>query len=113
MKAPNKISAREITNPAVYFNRRTFIRAGILAASAVATGLAYRRLNPVAKGKVDTPLIQGVISPPAGSAEANGFRVSEPKTSLQDITHYNNFYEFSTDKEAVADAGIGNHGCGG
>ena len=50
MKEPNKISAREVTDPAVYFNRRNFIRAGILAASAVATGLVYRRLNHVATG---------------------------------------------------------------
>ena len=104
MKEADKISAREITDPAVYFNRRVFIRAGILAASAVATGLAYRRLNPVATGKVDTPPIQGIITPPATATDANGFRVAEPETSLQDITHYNNFYEFSTDKEGVAPA---------
>jgi hypothetical protein len=47
MKEPTKIRADEITQPTVYFNRRMFIRAGILAASAVATGLVYRRLNPV------------------------------------------------------------------
>jgi sulfoxide reductase catalytic subunit YedY len=28
--------------------------------------------------------------------------LSEARTSYQDITHYNNFYEFSTDKQAVA-----------
>ncbi len=104
MKEPNKISASEITDPAVYFNRRMFIRAGILAASAVATGLVYRRLNPVATGKIDTPLIQGIQTPSAATAEAEGFRVSDKETSLQDITHYNNFYEFSTDKEGVAPA---------
>lgn len=104
MKEPNKISAREITPPAVYFNRRTFIRAGILAASAAATGMVYRRLNPAGKGKVNTPVIAGVKKPPAAAADASGFRVDEPETSLQDITHYNNFYEFSTDKEGVASA---------
>ena len=103
MKESNKILAREITDPAVYFNRRTFMRAGILAASAVATGTIYRHLNPVGKGKVNTPLIQGV-SPPPVSADASGFRVADRQTSLQDITHYNNFYEFSTDKEGVAPA---------
>ena len=102
MKEPNKISADEITDPAVYFNRRTFIRAGILAASAVATSLAYRRLNPVASGTVKTARIDGVIT--TATNDASGFRVTEPETSLQDITHYNNFYEFSTDKEGVAPA---------
>jgi sulfoxide reductase catalytic subunit YedY len=30
--------------------------------------------------------------------------VAEPQTPVQDVTHYNNFYEFSTDKERVASA---------
>ncbi len=107
MKEPNKISNREVTPADVYFNRRTFIRAGILAASAVATGVAYRRLNPVAAGKVNTPVIQGITKPDATTAEAAGFRVNEPETSFEDITHYNNFYEFSTDKEGVAPAAAG------
>jgi sulfoxide reductase catalytic subunit YedY len=107
LKDPNKISAREVTDPAVYFNRRRFIQAGILAASAVATGVAYRRLNPVAAGKVNTPVIRGITKPAAATANATGFRVDEPETSLEDITHYNNFYEFSTDKEGVAPAAAG------
>ncbi|HUA66959.1 MAG TPA: protein-methionine-sulfoxide reductase catalytic subunit MsrP [Candidatus Saccharimonadales bacterium] len=104
MKEPNKKIASEITDPAVYFNRRAFIRAGILAASAVATGLVYRRLNPVGAGKIDTPSIQGIVTPPMAAADADGFRVPDKETSLQDITHYNNFYEFSSDKEGVASA---------
>jgi sulfoxide reductase catalytic subunit YedY len=104
LKEPNKISASEITDPAVYFNRRNFIRTGILAASAVATGVVYRRLNHVATGKVETPAIHGVKTPDVATADTTGFRVAEPETSLQNITHYNNFYEFSTDKEGVAEA---------
>jgi methionine sulfoxide reductase catalytic subunit len=106
VKDSNKISRSEITDPAVYFSRRKFIRAGILAASAVATGAAYRYLNPVGRGKVDTPKIQGLTKPTAAE-DARGFRVNEPETSLEDITHYNNFYEFSTDKEEVAVAAAG------
>ncbi len=103
MKEANKISASEITEPAVYFTRRNFIRAGVLAASAVATGLAYRRLNPVGGGQVNTPVIADVTRPAETNA-ASGFHVAEAQTALEDITHYNNFYEFSTDKEAVAPA---------
>jgi sulfoxide reductase catalytic subunit YedY len=102
LKEPNKISASEITDPAVYFNRRNFIRTGILAASAVATGVVYRRLNHPAAGKVETPVIQGLTT--AATNNADGFRVAEAETPFQDITHYNNFYEFSTDKEGVASA---------
>ena len=108
MKEPNKIPDNEITDPAFYFSRRTFIRTGIAAATVVATGLVYRQLNPVAKGTVNTPLIKGLVTNPAvAAADATGFRVAEPETSLQDITHYNNFYEFSTDKEGVAPAATG------
>jgi sulfoxide reductase catalytic subunit YedY len=102
VKEPNKISASEVTDPAIYFNRRNFIRTGILAASAVATGVAYRRLNHVARGEIKTANIEGLV--PVTTNGASGFSVGEPVTSLENITHYNNFYEFSTDKEGVAAA---------
>ncbi len=103
MTSSNKIPASEITDPADYFNRRTFMRTGVVAATAVATGLVYRRLNPVSTGTVDTPLIEGLTTP-ATAAVDNNFSVTDPPTSLDHITHYNNFYEFSTDKEGVAAA---------
>jgi methionine sulfoxide reductase catalytic subunit len=102
LKDPDKITAREVTDPAVYFNRRKFIQTGILAASAVATGAVYRRLNHPATGAIQTARIEGLTA--AATNDAGGFRVAEAETSLQDITHYNNFYEFSTDKEGVAAA---------
>ncbi|HEU5396658.1 MAG TPA: protein-methionine-sulfoxide reductase catalytic subunit MsrP [Verrucomicrobiae bacterium] len=107
MKESNKISGRDITPPSVYFNRRQFIRAGILAASAVATGALYRQLNPVGTAttrKVVQPKIDGIQTNAVAAAAAadSGFRVDEAETSYDDITHYNNFYEFSTDKEEVA-----------
>src|SRR5436190_6033649 len=83
------------------------MRVGILAASTVATGLIYRRLNRVGSVTTDTPLIQELTTFPTATADANGFRVADPETPLQDITHYNNFYEFSTDKEGVAPAAAG------
>lgn len=102
MKERNKTSAAEITDPAVYFNRRNFIRTGILAASAAATGVVYRRLNHPATGEIKTARIEGLT--PAMTNAATGYRTDESETSLENITHYNNFYEFSTDKEGVASA---------
>jgi sulfoxide reductase catalytic subunit YedY len=100
-----KIFDAEITPPEAYFNRRTFMRAGIAAASVLATGALYRELNagPTGHGKGKTGLAQLNV---AGSTQPanSGFTVDEPKTSEEDITHYNNFYEFSTDKEGVAPA---------
>jgi len=108
MKDENKILAREVTPPSVYFNRRNFIRAGILAASAVATGVVYRKLNPVGTDTgppVKTAKIADVQKLAVTQTnDASGFTVNEKETSFDDITHYNNFYEFSTGKEEAARA---------
>lgn len=103
MKDPNKILREEITPLSLYFNRRNFIRTGILAASAVATGAIYRQLNHVSTTTIKTATITGLASATNAPADS-GFTVNEPETSFEDITHYNNFYEFSTDKQGVADA---------
>jgi len=94
--AKDKVLSSEITPEHVYLNRRNFIRAGLVAGTAVATGLTYRFFNP--SGEVE----------PATSDIADLKRANvQPETgelanSLTDITNYNNFYEFSTDKRAVA-----------
>jgi len=79
------------------------MRAGVLGASMAATGFVYRRLNPVGQGTVKAPPIEGIRAP-VTTGEGAGFRTTETPTSFSDITHYNNFYEFSTAKEGVAPA---------
>jgi sulfoxide reductase catalytic subunit YedY len=96
----------EITPASVYWNRRAFMRGGIVVASAAATGLLYRGLNGVSNAKVDTKAIDGLASA-EGGAPGSGFRVDEPMTPLESIAHYNNFYEFSTDKDGVAPLAAG------
>jgi sulfoxide reductase catalytic subunit YedY len=85
----------EITPENVYLNRRNFIRAGLLAGTAVATGLTYRFFNPQPIASVETQEFASVEAPKTVS------EVGSPN-SLEDISNYNNFYEFSTDKRAVA-----------
>ncbi len=80
------------------------MRAGLLAAGAVATSLVYRRLNPLPTGTVETRPLEGLVTPPASTAAADGYVAADAETSFDKITHYNNFYEFSTDKEGVAPA---------
>src|SRR5437763_308567 len=83
----DKIPAREITPEAVYLRRREIMRGGAALALAAATGLGARRagadagLPPIKKGP---------------------FATGEPQTPLKDVTGYNNFYEFGTDKEDPA-----------
>jgi sulfoxide reductase catalytic subunit YedY len=104
MKTSSGPPSSEITPENVYFNRRNFIKAGVLAATTIETGWLYRRLNSPSADDVDTARIQ-VATPTAPASW--GFRTDEEQTSLPDVAHYNNFYEFSTNKDAVAGAASG------
>lgn len=102
IKKPTEIKSSEITDQKAYLNRRLFMRGAVLVGSAAATGFLYRKLNPPAAVIEERPRIAGLITTPADDAMRKGFKISEPQTSFEDITNYNNFYEFSTDKRSVA-----------
>jgi sulfoxide reductase catalytic subunit YedY len=104
IKKPSDIRSGEITDEKVYLNRRLFMRGAILAGSVTATGLLYRKLNPPPAVIQEQPRIAGVVQPPTDEAMRKGFKVDEQLTSFEDITNYNNFYEFSTEKRSVASA---------
>jgi sulfoxide reductase catalytic subunit YedY len=87
----------EVTPPEVFFNRRAFMRAGVIAAGAAGTALLYRKLNGIDLVTTQTAEVQGVQA-----ASDPSFVVDEAKTSYESITNYNNFYEFTTDKDGVA-----------
>lgn len=95
----------EVTPPSLYANRRRFMQGvgavGTLAASA---GI-YRWFNPVRNMELDTAAIDDLASVELTREQRieQGFLVDEPMTSESNIISYNNFYEFSTDKYAVAD----------
>ncbi|CAA9386431.1 MAG: Protein-methionine-sulfoxide reductase catalytic subunit MsrP [uncultured Pyrinomonadaceae bacterium] len=95
VKNPNEIKSSEITDEKTYLNRRNFIRAGLLAGTTLATAGVYRFINPPPPKEVVTAEIQNIIQPP-------DFRAEEKLNSFEEITNYNNFYEFSTSKTAVA-----------
>lgn len=94
MGASDKIKSSDITDESTYLNRRNFIRAATLAGTAAATGIGYRLLNPPPPKEVVTANIDVI----ARSESV----LADEKTSFEDITNYNNFYEFSTDKRGVA-----------
>jgi sulfoxide reductase catalytic subunit YedY len=101
------IRSSEITDEKTYFDRRLFMRGAVLAGSVAATGFLYRKLNSPAAVVQERPRITGVVTPTSEEAARNGFKVNEKLTSFQDITNYNNFYEFDTDKQGVAAAARG------
>jgi len=94
IKKPNDIKSSEITPENVYLNRRNFIRAGVLAGTTLATAGIYRFINPPPPKDANTAKIENIIET---NTAPNG-----ELTLLKDITNYNNFYEFSTSKTAVA-----------
>ena len=103
IKKSHDIKSSEITDEKVYLNRRLFMRGAVLAGSVAATGFIYRKLNPPAAEITKGETIQVVDSASKVNSSA-GFKTNEPLTALEDITNYNNFYEFSTEKRAVASA---------
>src|SRR2546426_11261425 len=102
IEKPSDIRSSEITDQTTFLNRRLFMRGAILAGSVTATGLLYRKLNSPLAVVEERPKIAGLVKPPTDEAIRGGFKVNEPLTSFEDINNYNNFYEFSTDKQSVA-----------
>jgi sulfoxide reductase catalytic subunit YedY len=83
-----KIKSSEITPKHLYLSRRDFLKtAGILSGSTLLAACA-----PQAEATPVAP------APPIGG-KTDEF--GDPANSFEDITNYNNYYEFSTDKGAV------------
>jgi len=102
IRKPSDIPSSEITSPEEYarfLNRRRFLRAAV-GAGAVALGA--ERLSEVFSPNIDVSAdskLQTVKSPLTTAGEQ--------LTSLQDITHYNNYYEFGVPKnEPSENAGV-------
>ena len=75
---------------------------GVAAASVAVTGIAYRRLNRTESIPLTTDRLAG-FSPATEEGAALGFNLSEQQTPLARAINYNNYYEFTTDKQAVAE----------
>lgn len=83
------IKSSEITSYSQYLSRRDFLKAaGIVTGSAL--------LAACAPGGTETS--EAIDVPTSNQTDEFG----DPVNSFTDITNYNNFYEFSTNKEAVA-----------
>ncbi|HZD78280.1 MAG TPA: protein-methionine-sulfoxide reductase catalytic subunit MsrP [Acidobacteriaceae bacterium] len=83
------LPSSEITPKADYLNRRTFLT-GIAAAGAAA--LAADRIGPW------THVVSARAAAKLQTVKSQFSVKGETPTSYEDITHYNNFYEFGTDK---------------
>ena len=90
------IDPLEITPEHLYLSRRTFITgAAAVAAGAVLAGCGLGQSKTTTPGEtIGTP----------GSVSSTVDELGDPLTSYQDVTTYNNFYEFTTNKDGVAAA---------
>jgi sulfoxide reductase catalytic subunit YedY len=80
IRRPPDIPASEITDDSLFRSRRAFLAAAGFGVAGVAAAL----------------------TPGAAYARALVERGDDKLTPFEDITHYNNFYEFGTDKEEPA-----------
>src|SRR5260221_9347237 len=92
-KAP-ELTYRDITPKSVYLDRRKFLQGMGLAGVAAATGRGLLNLvSPSIIAQAATKLTGLGKSP---------FSTDEKQTPYNDVTHYNNFYEFGSDKSDPA-----------
>lgn len=95
------VKSSEITPEHVYVSRRQFLKSmGILGAGAVlaaACGPRSAAEEPLAAAPTGA---SGDSAAPAAAQLAD--ELGDPANTYEQITNYNNFYEFTTDKERVA-----------
>ena len=84
------VKSSEITPYSQYLSRRDFLKAaGIVTGSALLAACAPRATG--------TAVPEGEAPATTGKMDELG----DPANSFEDITNYNNYYEFSTNKESV------------
>jgi methionine sulfoxide reductase catalytic subunit len=91
IKKAADVPSSEITPKGLYLNRRKFLSGTALAgAAAVAAGVGLREMtSPSSVARADSK-IEGLQKSP--------FSTNEAITPYKDVTNYNNYYEFSSDK---------------
>ena len=87
IKKPADIRPSEITSEQNYLNRRDFIRAGSIAGASVLAGTAFGAVVPQGE-RAKLP-----------DVSKSAFSTIEAPNSYEDVTTYNNYYEFGTGKE--------------
>jgi sulfoxide reductase catalytic subunit YedY len=93
LKPSAELPSSEITPKDIYLNRRKFL-AGVGLTAVAATGISVKELmSPTSKVRA-ADKIAGLQKSP--------FSTTEKITPMNDVTHYNNYYEFSSEKDEPA-----------
>lgn len=92
------VDPSEITPEAVYLSRRDILKSmGIVTASAALLAACGPNL-PEIQNNSAAPIAEDTLSTNGTSDE-----FGNPLNTFEEITNYNNYYEFTTDKQRVAD----------
>ncbi len=94
IRRPTDLTHADVTPKSVYANRRSFLRAMGIAGTAAVAGAAWWKLGGPSEEVHATSKLNVTAKSP--------FSTTEKQTPYNDVTHYNNFYEFGTDKSDPA-----------
>ena len=94
IKKAEDIRSSEITPRSLYLNRRKFLAGLATTGVAAATGLGIRAIVSPSTTALAANKIDGIKKSPLST--------TEKITPYQDVTNYNNYYEFSTEKDEPA-----------
>ena len=83
------IPSSEITPKNVYLNRRKFLAGTVISGAASVAGMSLGELAEPMTVQANTK-VEGI--------QKSSFSTTEKITPLKDVSNYNNYYEFSTDK---------------
>src|SRR6202165_1318306 len=95
---PAAIKSSEITPKSTYLNRRNFLAGATITGAAAVAGIAFRDF-----AELVAPPLTAHANAKIDGLKKSPFSTTEKETPYKDITTYNNFYEFSTDKDGPAD----------
>jgi sulfoxide reductase catalytic subunit YedY len=98
MTGRNDIKSSEITPEATFRDRRLFLKTALWAGTTLATTELYRAFSPRPEVKNNGRDIATIKDPASATQVSEG----DKPTRFEDIAGYNNYYEFSTDKDGVA-----------
>ncbi|OYY42514.1 MAG: mononuclear molybdenum enzyme YedY [Gallionellales bacterium 35-53-114] len=96
MKKPADIKSSEITDKQLYLSRRDFLGASGLSLGALAAGIAAPGLL------LGSNEAEAVAATRLGTLRKSKLSTGDTLTPYKDVTTYNNFYEFGTDKYSPA-----------
>ena len=94
IKKAEDIRSSEITPKSLYLNRRKFLAGAALAGAAAATAIGLREIVSPSTSAFAGNKINGIQKSPLSTTET--------VTPYKDVTNYNNYYEFSTEKDEPA-----------